>query len=112
MEDQAKDIEIKVRDADNRTIDPAQGLGWGVDADHYAGLGLEQDDALERVGRVAGEPRESQDLPIPLLAPLDVLHVERQVVIAKPLRASVMGTFLEQRSPQVELPLAPDPGRS
>ena len=34
MEDQAKDIEIRVRETDdNRIIDPAQVKGWGVDAD-------------------------------------------------------------------------------
>jgi hypothetical protein len=32
MEDQAKDIEIKVRDRENTVIDPSQVKGWGVDA--------------------------------------------------------------------------------
>jgi hypothetical protein len=33
MEDQAKDIDIKVRDGNNQIIDPTQVKGWGVDAD-------------------------------------------------------------------------------
>jgi hypothetical protein len=33
MEDQAKDIDIKVRDVEHTVIDPSQVKGWGVDAD-------------------------------------------------------------------------------
>ncbi|HEX9962060.1 MAG TPA: hypothetical protein VGB00_14080 [Pyrinomonadaceae bacterium] len=33
MEDQAKDIDIKVRDVANTVINPSQVKGWGVDAD-------------------------------------------------------------------------------
>lgn len=33
MEDTAKDIEIKVRDVENIVHNPAQVVGWGVDAD-------------------------------------------------------------------------------
>ncbi|HEX8248315.1 MAG TPA: hypothetical protein VF599_09100 [Pyrinomonadaceae bacterium] len=33
MEDQAKDIDIKVRDVENMVINPSQVRGWGVDAD-------------------------------------------------------------------------------
>ena len=33
MEDQAKDIDIKVRDVENAVIDPSQVKGWGIDAD-------------------------------------------------------------------------------
>jgi hypothetical protein len=33
MEDQAKDIDIKVRDVENMVFDPTKIKGWGIDAD-------------------------------------------------------------------------------